>query len=89
MFNSKVVNCLFIIVCLGLFCIGIMGAATAAVNSSSEDNRTATVTIYGGGLYNTPGRWTNARNVVIGDHSVTFTHKGKSITVLGNVVVEF
>ena len=88
MYLNKILNCICVITFLTLLCGGIMGAVTAA-SSTSEDNRTATVTIYGGGLYNVPGRWKNARNVVIGDHSVTFTHKGKQITVLGNVVVEF
>ena len=88
MYLNKILNCICVIAFLTLICGGIMGAA-AAVNSSSEDNRTATVTIYGGDVYNVPGRWTNARNVVINGHSVTFTYKGKLITVMGNVVVEF
>jgi len=66
----------------------VYGVAIAS-EMTTNTSKTATVTLYGGGIYNVPGRWTNARNVVINGHSVTFTHKGKLITVMGNVVVEF
>ena len=78
-----------VVIALVLFAVCAFGASVALENVALNSSKIATVTLYGGSIYNVQGHWENARNVVLGDHSVTFEVKGRTIVAYGNVIVEY